>query len=569
MATSPCSRNLAKQASALTSSTAGMEMLFLALGSVLALAISVAHWHTMSPDALSYLEVGEAWWRGDFRNAINGYWSPLYPILVAAFAKLAAGSVYEGMFAHLSNVLCFVAAFFSFRLFLREVENKIDAGEETVQFNFRLASYAVFLWVCFCLIELTAPLPDLLLLVWTLLAAANLLRLETDGGRAAAGLGLFLALGYLTKPVMFPLGLLFLVVCAFSIRPLRRAAALTAAAAIVFLSVSALYLTPLSIQKQRFTFSDSGALAYAWEVNRISPYIHWQGQPPASGTPKHGTRQILDFPPAYEFDRNRPGTYPLWYDASYWNDGLRPRFILKNQISRLRQSANYYWTLLFNEPVSAVFLFSVLIAGASIGWARLWWSTRPFFPLVLIAIATLAIYAPVFVVARYLAAAALFLAIPLLAAYCRANGFNSPEGSLWARAFAIFTGFIVVSTCAYSVASGLFGNRPTSYRVHSSVLSELRKLDVKPGDKVAVIGRGLDPYFARLGQLKIIAEAPVLDGHPTWLAISENLDRIVAAFARQTEAAVVVSNVAPLDSRGAVAWQPVNGTPYWIHRITR
>src|SRR5688500_9965534 len=93
VATSPCSRNLAKEAGALTRSAAGMVRLFLALGIVLTLAISLAHWHTMSPDALSYLEVGEAWWRGDFSNAINGYWSPLYPILVAAFAKLAAGNI--------------------------------------------------------------------------------------------------------------------------------------------------------------------------------------------------------------------------------------------------------------------------------------------------------------------------------------------------------------------------------------------------------------------------------------------------------------------------------------------
>src|SRR5690606_17357136 len=141
-------------------------------------------------------------------------------------------------------------------------------------------------------------------------------------------------LGYLTKPVMFPLGLALLGCCAILPSPSRRRFGLAAISAVMFLAVSAIYIIPLSVQKQRPTFSDSGGLAYAWEVTRVSPYGHWQGLPAGTGTPRHTTRQILDFPPTYEFDTGRPGTYPLWYDASYWNEGLRGRFILSDQLRR-------------------------------------------------------------------------------------------------------------------------------------------------------------------------------------------------------------------------------------------
>ncbi len=49
---------------------------------VVALALAAAHgWaqrFTMNADGISYLDIGDAYWRGDWHNAINAYWSPLY-----------------------------------------------------------------------------------------------------------------------------------------------------------------------------------------------------------------------------------------------------------------------------------------------------------------------------------------------------------------------------------------------------------------------------------------------------------------------------------------------------------
>ncbi|MBA3714787.1 MAG: hypothetical protein H0W76_20390, partial [Pyrinomonadaceae bacterium] len=52
----------------------------------IAIVLGALHaWHgryEISPDGISYLDMGDAYWRGDFQMAINGYWSPLYSWLL-------------------------------------------------------------------------------------------------------------------------------------------------------------------------------------------------------------------------------------------------------------------------------------------------------------------------------------------------------------------------------------------------------------------------------------------------------------------------------------------------------
>ena len=38
--------------------------------------------HYVNPDGLSYIDMGEAYIRGDWDMAINTYWSPLYAWLI-------------------------------------------------------------------------------------------------------------------------------------------------------------------------------------------------------------------------------------------------------------------------------------------------------------------------------------------------------------------------------------------------------------------------------------------------------------------------------------------------------
>ena len=47
------------------------------------LALGLLHaWmgrYSMNPDGMSYLDVGDSFFRRDWANAVNAWWSPLYP----------------------------------------------------------------------------------------------------------------------------------------------------------------------------------------------------------------------------------------------------------------------------------------------------------------------------------------------------------------------------------------------------------------------------------------------------------------------------------------------------------
>src|SRR5258707_7530980 len=75
---------------------------------------------TMNPDGISYLDIGDAYWRGDWHNAINAYWSPLYSWILGFFLKVVKPSAYwEYPLVHLVNFLIYVAALGCFEFFLK------------------------------------------------------------------------------------------------------------------------------------------------------------------------------------------------------------------------------------------------------------------------------------------------------------------------------------------------------------------------------------------------------------------------------------------------------------------
>src|SRR5439155_7877408 len=126
-------------------------------------------------------------------------------------------------------------------------------------------------------------------------------------------LGVVLGLGYLTKAPMLLLTFIFLGVSIFSVGNFRKALPRALIALVVFLSIGGPFVLALSHIKGRWTFGDSGKLNYAWHVNKIAGYIHWQGEIPDDGIPKHPTRKIFTLPAIYEFRTPIGGTYPAWY----------------------------------------------------------------------------------------------------------------------------------------------------------------------------------------------------------------------------------------------------------------
>ncbi|MBA3442985.1 MAG: hypothetical protein H0T92_24330, partial [Pyrinomonadaceae bacterium] len=192
---------------------------------VIALMLGLLHaWasrHNMDGDGISYLDMGEAYWRGDWRMAVNGYWSPLYSwLLGAALFFLRPSSYWEFAAAHLVNLLVYVAALGSFAFFLREMiryqQSRAAGGGWTglPGWAWVVVGYALFVWSSLELITLRYVTPDMCVAACVYLAAGLVVRIrrerELAGSRTFALLGLVLGLGYLAKAAMFPLSFVFL-----------------------------------------------------------------------------------------------------------------------------------------------------------------------------------------------------------------------------------------------------------------------------------------------------------------------------------------------------------------------
>src|SRR5437867_1881491 len=76
----------------------------------------------ISIDGISYLEIGEACLRGDWSQLVNGHWSPLYGLLLAAALRLFHLSPeYEIYVVQLVNVLLYAGMLTAFDFLLRQI----------------------------------------------------------------------------------------------------------------------------------------------------------------------------------------------------------------------------------------------------------------------------------------------------------------------------------------------------------------------------------------------------------------------------------------------------------------
>src|SRR5271157_1365809 len=74
----------------------------------------------MQSDGISYLDMGDALVRGDWKIGINAYWSPLYPWLQGVALRLLKPSAYSQFtVVHFVNFLIYLFALWCFDFLLR------------------------------------------------------------------------------------------------------------------------------------------------------------------------------------------------------------------------------------------------------------------------------------------------------------------------------------------------------------------------------------------------------------------------------------------------------------------
>jgi hypothetical protein len=512
-------------------------------------------------DGISYVEIGEAFLRGDWAHAINAYWSPLYGLFLAAPLRLFQTSPEHEIYVlQLVNVLLYAGTLAALDFLLQQIIEakgllcqRNTAGETTPfpAWGVIALGYALFAWAAAYWFFLYLVVPDMLLTGLFLCATGIVLRIRHRGAswRRFVALGLVLGVGYLTKTVMFPLAFVFLTVAALATKGLRRNGRYAAVGALVFALIAVPLAVAISAQVRRPTFGETGRLNYLWYVDGITPWRFWRGEPPGSGTPKHPVRLLSQSPRIYEFATPVAGTYPIWYDPSYWYAGASPPFDVRKQIWRLEKSMRFYaheFAYSFQPLLLGGLLVLCFMGGRVAGRAALT-SLLQQWPLWVPPLAGLAFYTAVWVEMRYVAAFLVILWLSLFAAVRIPGGAGSWRRNAVVGLVAIVLVPTVVCTARDLAYEKL--NPDNDSAVQWQDAEAMRRLGIEPGDAVAVIGDGFfnGTRWAHLARVRIIAELP--DAVQFWKASSGERARVLAVFKKTGAKAVFTPNAPPWSFR--------------------
>ena len=547
--------------------------------------------HMINPDGVSYIDVADKYLQRDWTWAVNGYWSPLYSWLIGAgFAILRPSSFWEYPVVHLVNFLIYLLCFAAFDFLLSQIiRYQAEKGEPCERsttdecflpaWGWQAIGYVLFLWCTLVLITLEVVTPDMLVATCVFFISGLLIRIRLQPANWILFVlfGIALGISYLAKAVMFPMAFIFLLVCLFSIGNVRKALPRVVVSGVLFLLVSSPFLIALHNAKGRWTFGDSGPLAYAWLINGTEAYIHWRGLPPGTGVPAHPTNKIFDKPSVYEFKQPIVASYPPWYDPSYWNEGLVGRFDPRGQVAVLAQGLLAYYAVFVNSPIGMAFLVSFLVLQLYTRrnvWA--WIMRIRFWQLLVPSFVALAMYAAIHVETRYIGA---YVILVLLALFSSVR-FGTDEASSrlkWAAIIAV----VVVSGIVIAAKQTLPAVRALPALVKGDngatarswqVADGLSQMGVRPGDQVAVIGSGfgMPSYWARLARVQIIGEitagsdmAMRDDVEEFWHSNNDVKRQVIEAFAKTGAKCIVADKIPPgVDYPG---WKKVGTTDHYAY----
>lgn len=531
---------------------------------------------SMNPDGISYLDIGDAYFRGDWPNAINTVWPPLYSWLLGLVNFVLRPSMqWEFPVVHLVNYVIYISALVSFIFMWSKIRSSTSLGirDEWVgipEGYWWAIGYSLFIWTSLSLIQIWSVTPDMLVSALLYLAAGLIAQIRTSPSnwRLFFLLGLVLGLGYLAKTFMFSIALVFLGLSLFSPRISWGSILKSILAGVVFLSVSLPFIFLISQKADAFTIGESGTITYLRYVGGI-PFPHWQGDPDSNIIPTHPSRVLFDDPPIYEFAEPINGTYPISADPSYWYEGLEVRFNLENQIYRLF-SAGIYYVNLFTQKQGILLACILALYGTAINHKFKFPRSIRQWNLTLPAVLAFGLYALVLVADRYIGAFVLLFWTDILAnLYLKETQTNR---SIMKILCSIAVLGLLLNIVLFNV-DGVARLNPTvigeSEQLSNpparpeAVALELQELGIQPNDWVAVIGYAYDSFWARLARVKIVAEMPEERADKFWLGDSPFQQSVLKAFASSGAKAVVAENVpgyADLDG-----WKQVGQSSYFIY----
>ena len=508
-------------------------------------------------DAVSYMDIADLIRAHNWHGVINGYWNPLYPAALAFGHTLFHSTRYNELHAYymvnFGIFLLEMLAIIAFTDSLTQLRELREAAT-SVATSFLLDRYTLrYLGVALLVISTQRELsmgkvrPDALLQAFLLLALAALLKhLTTSHLRYSALMGASLGLAYLTKSFAF----LFTFLCILALVLFRafwqrhsavRIATAAALALVCFSFVAGPFLAALSKQKGRFDFGDSGSLNYAWFISGTEKMHLQANQTSLFGASevhlKHPEKQLLDSPGIFSYRQLPYGTYPDWFDNSFWNDQVKAHMNPRREIAIIGQCIVRIIRYVANHPEAWLLLLVLLLMG---GRPHLDWRTSanafwlvPF----LLGVSVLGIYGIVTIEDRYITVGILAILLPLFASMQLSSKVQVEPTRTAASAVVVLLALLTIGESARTVGELRrqlpFAGLPTGWysRDIFGAAHALNDLGVGPGDTVACIGTMAclhDPYWARLAGVRVLTEIyePKVPLYPSFAAMPNRAEAI-------------------------------------------
>lgn len=513
---------------------------------------AVAAWrsrYAMNSDGVAYLDLGDALLRGEWNLALNSYWSPLYPAVLVVFRALSGfDPTWEPQLVHLANFFLFLVALSAFELLLVKLLRTMppiasDRGEGVASSRSLLVllGYPLFLWSTVQLIGLHFVTPDLCVAAAAFFGVAMIVELRSGEATPRQGLifGLGLGLGYLSKAAMLFIGVGFLLV-AWRASGLRRGFRSIAMAAVVYTLIGGTFIALLSWDQGRFTYGDSGRLNYSWHVLGVKAFAYPRTNLGRHGKLIHPPRIVHRNPRIFEFAEPMRTTYPLWYDAPYWYEGLTVSFDVDRQVRRLDRTLQAFNRMAFQQTIVVALLLTALLfalfSTRRPRWRALVGMARPYH-LLLAGLGPIAMYSLVNVMPRYIAP---FVAILFLGLLAGLRVIMSRQAELQRSAFTV--AIVITSFIAINVFSEQ-KNCPDDEQLR--IAEALHEQGLEEGAPIGVVGDSFKAHWARLGRFRIIADIPRREGRRFWTISPARRDRALEAFHEAGAKAVISTRRRP------------------------
>jgi len=492
-------------------------------------------------DAVAYMDIADNLRSHHWAGIINGYWHPMYPAFLSMGHMLFGATLATELRAYyMVNFGIFLLGMLAVVCFT----DALAASQQASKSASQQASYLLdrtmlrYLGVALVVIASQRELslgkirPDALLQAFLLMAIAALLRYLVHGNtRYAAWMGLVLGCAYLSKSFAFVFALLCILVMAVFSRlwlkqEIKKILPAVLIALTCFVIVAGPYVTALSIQRGRFDFGDSGALNYAWYVGGTEKMHLQPSQTGQFGSSevnlKHPEKVLLHAPQILSYAAMPYGTYPDWFDTSYWNDQIKPHFRLRDDLPRFARNCVLIVRYLFNHPEALILLALLFVFGARIhrqGRIAFW-----LVPL-LLGLAIWGIYGLVNTEERYVTVAYFTLLLTVFSALRVPDEQSETDSSAertnrtnFRDTASVMVVLLALLATGESLRTVFEDRRQLSIRGYPGgwyspnmvhVADGLQSMGVHAGDHVACIGPIAclnDPYWARLAGVRILTE---------------------------------------------------------------